>query len=316
MIEAEDFTGVKRQNVSTICRGMRKSVRVLHSNINKMNSINSKTFEHRPISELMAIIKNDLRKLDDEGLIDEGTLIKTVKYCNDRLGINIREIKQACLQVDDYKTKLPLNFEKLYFVGGIKVSNSSFQLRDPFNNNFDRDVIYEADIDRGTFGNEASYSVTIKRETTNHVVNIQNLVGLDVSPTSHSYCYPACPNMRRKGRYTVEIQDDHLVTPFRCGEVYIMYLATMSDEEGNLLFPFHPMITPYYEWSIKEKVIMDAIFNSDGDYTTLLQLAQRERAKAWLDAYDMTTSKGFGEYVQMQKRKELGWYNQWFKYLQ
>lgn len=278
--------------------------------------INNKTFEHRPISELMAIVKNDFRKLDDEGLIDEGTLIKTVKYCNDRLGINIREIKQACIQVDDYRAKLPLNFEKLYFCGGVTITNSTFQMRDPFDNNFDRDVIYEAELDRGTFGNVDSYNVTIKRKTTTHVVNIQNLIGLDVSPLSNKFCHPSCPNMKKKGRHTVEIQGDELITPFRCGEIYIMYLGSMCDEEGNLLFPFHPMITPYYEWMVKEKVLMDAIFNSDGDYGQLLQLAQRERAKAWLDAYDMTTSKGFGEYVEMQRKKELGWYNHWFKYLQ
>ena len=95
-----------------------------------------------------------------------------------------------------------------------------------------------------------------------------------------------------------------------------MYIANMTDDMGSLLFPFHPIITPYYEWALKEKVIMDAMFNSDGEYTNLLKMAQSERAKAWLDAYNITTEKGFGEYVNQQRKKELGWYHQYFRYFQ
>jgi len=276
-----------------------------------------KTFELRPISELIAIVRRDFRKLDDEGMIDEGRLIKVIMACNDRLGIPIRQINQKCLQVVDFKAKLPLNFEKLYYVGAVKATNTmTMEGRNPFDNSFDRDVIYEAELDRGSFGNTDSYSVTILRNTQTTVHNINTLVGLDVSPQSHVYCHASCPNMRIKGKYTVTIEDDHINTPFRSGELYIMYLGTMEDEEGNLLFPFHPLITPYYEWSIKEKVLQDVIFNSDGNYGDLFKLAQSERVKAWLDAYNITTEKGYGEYVDAQRKRELGWYNQYFKFFQ
>ena len=274
-------------------------------------------FELKPITELLAIVRNDFRKLDDEGMIDEGRLVKTVMYCNDRLGIPIREIKQVCLQVSDFKAKLPLNFEKLYYVGALNATNTMvMQGRNPFDNSFDRDVIYQAELDRGSLGNTDSYSVTILRQTQTTVHNINTLVGLDVSPQSFGWCHASCPNMRIKGKYTVTIEDDHINTPFRSGELYIMYLGTMEDEDGNVLFPFHPMITPYYEWSIKEKVLMDCIFNSDGNYGDMYKLAQSERVKAWLDAYNITTEKGYGEYVDMQRKKELGWYNQYFKFFQ
>jgi hypothetical protein len=91
----------------------------------------------------------------------------------------------------------------------------------------------------------------------------------------------------------------------------------MKDKEGNITFPFHPLITPYYEWTIKEKVVSDAIFNSDAsNLGEIFKLAQQERLKAWLDAYDFTTSKSYGEYVAMQRKKELQWYHQWFRYFQ
>lgn len=279
--------------------------------------IPKKTFELRPISELMAIVRNDFRQLDDEGMIDEGRMIKTVMACNDKLGIPIREVKQLCLQVEDFKAKLPLNFEKLYYITALKATNTMIHsMRNPFDNKFDRDVIYEAELDRGSLGNADSYGVTIKRVENTTIHNCCTFIGLDVHPSSLSLCHISCPNVRKKGKYTVTITNEEIITPFRSGEVYIMYLGTMCDEEGNLLFPFHPLITPYYEWSIKEKVLMDAIFNSDGNYGDRLKLAQAERLKAWVEAYNITLDKGYGEYVDLQRKKELQWYNQYFKYLQ
>lgn len=278
--------------------------------------INNKTFEHRPISELMAIVKQDFRKMDDEGLIDEGNLIKTIMYCNDRLGIPIREVKQVCIPVVDYIAKLPLNFEKLYFAAALNATNTIIHTqKNPFDNNFDRDIIYEAELDRGTIGNVDSYNVIIKRLSNTTIHHSGNWITLDVGHSSQEFCHNSCPNMRRKGKYTIDIDGDKIHTPFKSGELYLMYLGTMQDEEGNLLFPFHPMITPYYEWMLKEKILMDAVFNSDGDYGERLKLAKSERTKAWLDAFDITTSKGYGEYVEQQKKKELGWYNQYFKFL-
>lgn len=279
--------------------------------------INGKTFDHRPISQLMAIVRQDLKKMDDEGLIDEGVVVKTIMACNERLGIPIREVKQVCIPVVDNRAKLPLNFEKLYYAMALVATNTMTHLiPNPFDNTFDRDIIYEADLDRGKLGNVDSYNVVIKRINNTTVHNHGSWISLSMSSASAGMCHPYCPNLSKPGKYQIEIKGDEIITPFRAGELYLMYLGTMQDEEGNVLFPFHPLITPYYEWAVKEKVIMDAIFNSDGDYSQLLKLAQSERVKAWLDAFNITTEKGYGEYVDLQRKKELGWYNQYFKYFQ
>lgn len=277
--------------------------------------VNNKTFEFRPVSELLSMVKNDFKKLDDEGLVDDGALIKVIMACNDRLGIPIREVKQVCIPVMDYKAKLPLNFEKLYFASALTVTNTVIHnQQNPFANNFDRDIIYSAGLDRETLGNTENYSVTVKRESTTTIHNFGNWVTLSIDPKSGTHCHNNCPNMRRPGKYQITITDEEIQTPFRSGEIYLMYLGTMQDEEGNILFPLHPLITPYYEWSLKERILMNVIFNSDGDYANLLKLAQAERVKAWLDAYSITTDRGYGEYVDSQRKRELGWYNEYFKF--
>jgi len=279
--------------------------------------INDKIFDHRPISELMAIVKNDLRKFDAEGLIDDGTLIKTVLYCNDKLGIPIREIREVAIPVDEYRAELPKDFEKMFYVAALNCSNTRVvQGRDPFDNNVDQDVIYDACLNRDRLGCVDNYQVIVNRKSTITTYDYPSWTPIQISPQSYNFCHIDCPNKKKLGKYQVQIHEDHISTPFRTGTLYIMYVGMMRDKDGNITFPFHPMITPYYEAAITEKVIKDAIFNSDGNYGELFKLAQLERVKTWLDAYNFTMEKGYGEYVKMQRKRELGWYNQYFKYFQ
>lgn len=280
--------------------------------------INNRVFEHRPVDELFAIVKNDLRKFDDEGLIDEGTLIKTVQYCNDKLGIPIREIREAAIPVYENKGELPADFEKLYYTCALQATNTLISpYINPFDNNFDSDKIYEAKLDRESLGCVDNYQVVIKKESQLVIHQYGTWIPLSVDSESSPYCHTDCPNKRKPGRYTVTIKDDHIETPFRAGELYIMYLGMMKDENGSITFPFHPLITPYYEWMLKEKILSDALFNSDAvNIAELYKLAQQERLKAWFDAFNFTTEKGYGEYIQLQRKKELNWYNQYFKYFQ
>lgn len=280
-------------------------------------SINGKIFEHRPIEELFAIVKNDFSKFDNEGLIDEGTMIKTVMWCNEKLGIPIREIREVAIPVVDFKGELPLDFEKLYYICGLRATGTHVTENvNPFDNNVDQDIIYDAHLDRESLGCVDNYRVIIKRQTNTTIHNYGTWVQLDVRG-SDKHCHIDCPNKRKRGRYTIELKDDHIETPFKSGLLYMMYVGMMKDTEGNITFPFHPMITPWYEWVLKEKVITDAIFNSDApDLGTKLQLAQQEKVKCWLDAYNITMEKSYGEYVQAQRKKELGWYSTYFKHFQ
>lgn len=278
--------------------------------------INNKTFEHRPINELMAIVKEDFRKLDNEGLIDEGRVIKTIMWCNEKLGIPIRELKETCLIVEDGKVDLPLDFDKLYFVCGLRNKKSIvLDQPNPFDNTFDSDVIYEANLERGRFGGTKHYQVVIKKSNQTIVHEEENWIELEVAKPSQTYCHSNCPNIRNRHGATIYIENDKIILPFEKGELFIMYLGNMKDREGNLLFPFHPLTTPWYEWCIKEKILMDAIFNSEGNYGEMLKLAKQEKNLAWLDAFNITTEKSYGEYIDLQRKKEQEYYNKYFKYL-
>jgi len=279
--------------------------------------INDTNIEHRPMSELLNIVRNDFKQYDVEGLIDEGTLVKTVMYCNEKLGLTIREVREVAIPVIEFRANLPLDFEKLYYVCGLQATNTMVSTQiNPFDNNVDQDIIYEAKLDRDTLGCVDNYQVTVNRLTNTTIHQYGTWTQLDVTGPE-KFCHIDCPNKKKKGKYTISIHEDHLETPFRAGTLYLMYIGMMKDIEGNITFPFHPMITPFYEWSLKEKILSDAIFNSDAaNIAEKYKLAQQERLKAWIEAYNFSTEKGYGEYAKAQRKKELGWYHTWFRYFQ
>lgn len=276
-----------------------------------------KVFENRPMSELVSIVKDSFRKYDQEGLIDEGVIIKTVMYCNDKLGIPLRDIFEVSIDIDEFIADLPLNFEKLFYVAALECSNSGVKnIRNAFDNNIDQDVIYKASLDRGSLGCVDNYKVVIERKGTQVYYNYNTWTQLNVSPSSFSHCHVDCPNKGSHGKYTVEIKDGKITAPFRTGKLYIIYIGNMKDEEGNVLYPFHPLITPYYEWSVKEEILSDIIFNQDDpNGIKLFKLAKSNRVKAWLEAHNFVTNdSSFGQYKASQRKRELEWYNKWFKY--
>lgn len=275
------------------------------------------TFEHRPISELLNIVRNDFRQFDVEGLIDEGVLVKTVLYCNEKLGLPIREVREVAIPVSEFKATLPMDFEKLYYTCGLQATNTVITSQvNPFDNNVDQDIIYEAKLDRQSLGCVDNYQVTVNRLTNTTIHSYGTWVQLDVTGPE-KFCHIDCPNKKKKGKYTITLRDGYIETPFRAGTLYVMYIGMMKDKDGNITFPFHPMITPYYEWTIKEKILSDAIFNSDAaNLAEKFKLAQQERVKAWIEAFNFTTEKGYGEYVAAQRKRELRWYSEYFRYFQ
>src|SRR6187397_1546556 len=102
------------------------------------NTINNKLFQHRPISELTDIVKTSFRKMNAEGLVDDGEIIKHVLWCNDKLGLPIREIREIGIPVFNNVAKLPMDFEKLYYICGLQATNTIVSYGvNPFDNNFD-----------------------------------------------------------------------------------------------------------------------------------------------------------------------------------
>src|SRR5690606_30070983 len=99
--------------------------------------------------------------------------------------------------------------------------------------------------------NQIQYEAVFPLSLSNRVLN---------SCTEYSPCVYC-----NKGEYNVDIENNKFKFNFDSGEVYISYLGNLISEDGEIEIPFHPKLNPYYEYSIKEKILEDIFLNSESD---------------------------------------------------
>lgn len=269
-----------------------------------------------PLSSIIASVRNDFSSMDNHGFIDESRIIKIVALCNEKLGIRIREKKECFLPVRNYRADLPADFWKVVYTCALETNSFGMSnYRDPFNNvvtlEMKEQARQEASLQVITQGCERNCPMqVIKREGTAIIQTYTNLIPLSLSKNSDVYTDQFCFN--GKGKYQIDINEETIDLPFREGELYFMYFNNLQNENGELMVPFHPLISNWYEWCIKEKILQDMLFNSDGDVVNKLKYASTEKAKYWLDAVNFVSEPFYKELQQIQKRKELKFYNEYF----
>lgn len=268
------------------------------------------------LSKIIASVKNDFSAYENQGFIDESRIIKTIALCNEKLGIRIRDKKECFLPVRNFHAELPADFGKVAFTCAIETNSFGISnYRDPFNNTVTLDMREEARCQASlnvlTQGcqNDCPLQV-IKRCGTDLVTTYTNLIPLSLTKASDNYKDPFCFN--KKGKYAIDINEETIDLPFREGELYFMYFTNLQNENGELMVPFHPLISNWYEWCIKEKILQDMLFNSDGDIVNKLKYASSEKAKYWLDALSFVSDPFYKELQQIQHRKELAFYDQYY----
>lgn len=276
-----------------------------------------KSFKYITLQQLLASVKADLPSFKDSGFIDEGNVVKTVMWCNEKLGIPIRQVKETVLNVRNYEVDLPSNFQKAIYVAAL--NHSSFgtaQYKDPFINGHNLSNDCELDVQEFTSGGDTQFIKKIRAKNPEGLyTTYTNWTELSLSPASYIHTDSSCINNRLKGKYVIDINEEAIHTPFREGQLYIMYYSNLQDDEGNILVPFHPLITNWYEWCVKEKILMDMAFNSDGNVADKLKLAQMEKSKAWLDALDFEMEPEYHQLKSMQKKNEMKMWEKYFKWV-
>ena len=269
------------------------------------------------LSQLIYSVKDDLPSLKDGTFIDESRLIKTILKCNEKLGIPIKKVKETVLKVRDYKTNLPIDFDKVIYVAALQTSGFGLsQYRDPFDNFLDQTDPNAIQMVPFTQNCETNCVSKIQRKTKDGFWQEYNSwIELSLSKASYIHTVSNCVNNRQKGQYIINVTNEEIETPFREADLYFMYYSAMTDDNGNVLVPFHPLITDWYEWCVKEKILLDMAMNSDADVAGKLKLAQSEKMKAYLDAWNFTLEPTYKEIYAHEKQKEMQMFNKYFRYV-
>lgn len=280
--------------------------------------MNNKIIEYIPFSELMSLVKQEIKSYDSQGYVNDGDLIAKVMYCNEKLGINIHDVKQSIIEIKNNIGDLPKDFYKVFYMAALSMTNTTVtNWTNPWDNNKDRTVTYDADFKRGCIGCEDHVTVIYKKSGQDITQSYYNWH--DIRLTNNKYSYIGCPNLKSNSKNEVTIENGKIETGFRTGEIYMMYIANMTNEEGEIIVPFHPLITPWYVWVCVEQVLISMIFDTDEDLNKLKMqrdLAIEEKNKAWINCWNFCNSKDFLKWQSDQRNKELSWYNRWFKIIQ
>lgn len=277
-----------------------------------MDNLKYITFE-----QLLASVRNDLPSFDDQSLIDETRLLKTIMLCNEKLGIPIYRKKEAIVKVRNYRADLPSNFWKMIYVCAVECSSFGISnFRDPFNNtvtiDMRQDALCEASMQPNPTCSTECPPIIYKREGSTIINQYTSWTPLSLSKRSNMHLHPMCLN-KQGCKYMIDITEETIDLPFREGELYIMYYTLMEDEDGNVIVPFHPLISNWYEWCLIEKIMQDTMFNSDGDVSAKLKYASRQKALYWLDAVNFINEPFYKELVDLQTKRDRKFYDQYYK---
>lgn len=271
-----------------------------------------KQFDYTTLSALLSVVREFLPSMDP--FIDEADVIGKVLWCNDTLGIAIREVKEDMLKVRNFSTDLPIDFQKVIYVSALSVSSFGVaQYTDPFDN-----FSTEADVCTIHFleGCQNLERRVIQKKCGGVIAQTYRAwKELSLSPSSYIKTASTCINKTMRGEYTIDITDQEIQTPFREGELYMMYFASLMDEQGNIKLPFNPKIFPWYKWCVIEEILLKMVFNSDQDVAQKLKLAQQEKTKAWLDAFNFTIDQSYAEAVKYQKDREMEMFKKYYSWI-
>jgi hypothetical protein len=111
-----------------------------------------------------------------------------------------------------------------------------------------------------------------------------------------------CPNLYWNTANEGWIKYGFLNTTFESGKVYLNYQGDLTDDDGNILVPDHPLLNDYYEYALKERVY-ENLFNNGEDVGQKYQLIATKLRAAKNDAMSLVNTPNFEE------MKKLWWAN-------
>jgi hypothetical protein len=264
-------------------------------------SDNNYSLKYRTFNQLFEDVTIDFKNYALEGVINPQTLIKVARKCNYDLGFRIYKTRQAILEVEHGKVRLPDDFHIINFAVVCGESTVTEALpqgthieerlvapdyvcepgqpstcatppSDPCNDPID--PCNNVDPCTGTCitkcGDE--YQLIQKIRTRTHTYK----TSFHLCITDNEYtCQDSCTNnltptgvsgLMSNGRGPIDqasIEQGWLITNFDSGKVYVNYTGDMIDGEGNVMVPDHEMINEYYEYALKERILENLVMNGE-----------------------------------------------------
>lgn len=263
--------------------------------------------------ELMASVESDFAVYSRNALINRGNYIKVVRKVNHDLGLKIFKEKEAVLNIENYKADLPVDFLYLQMAlgcGEIKmfgtpsIYGTHTQEREvPATCTTPDKACLNSNCDGSAYWVTQTYK--------DKVITQHHLFPIRITPKSSKFCSEDCVNNRWTAGNEIHIENSEVTASFREGQIYISYLADMSDEDGNLLVLDHPKVTPYYEYAVKKSIIENLLMDGTDDVERKWSLMKNELKEARIEALNFTNTVEYSEIQQFYKANRKRFLNRY-----
>ena len=300
------------------------------------------TLKYRTFDQLLADVAVDFEKYDLESLLLPQQLIKVAKKVNYDLGLRVFQTKEAVLEVEKGRVKLPDNFytlnfallcgeheEKVLLPQGTHVEERiltpEYKYQPP---TIDTCTVQQATPKCNTCnastdpcnctvptpcvqldckGNEYSLVQTLSYATRTYkflrqIRILSNPMSVDCD----------CPNLYWDSPFTGWIKDGYFYTNFPHGHLYINYQGMLEDDEGNLLVPDHDMLNDYYEYAMKQRILENLIMNDETVSQAKIQIIEDRYRKARNIAKSIVNTPNFAELKQLFEANRKAQYHKYY----
>lgn len=270
-------------------------------------------YNYITFDQLMASVESDFNSYADAGLMNRGVAIKAVRKVNEDLGLKLNKEKEAIIEIKNYKGDLPEDFMYLQLALACTVQHYNLGPGTVFGthtveHNLPKEETTITEVPVNVYQNsnpwgqcqlnECNGTYWVTQIYKEKQIKFNQLIPLKLTPKSLKYCSDSCLNQKvQRAAYDIDIENGQIVTGFREGKIYINYLADMVDEENNVLILDHPLLTDYYEYSVKKRFLENFFMNGDVDAVSRLQYVNNELRDSRLRALNFINTI---EYTDIQ----------------
>lgn len=241
--------------------------------------------KYRTFDELFEDVRVDFKGYSLEGVINPQTLIKIARKCNYDLGMRIHKTRQAYLEVERGKVRMPDDFHIMNYATiyseltvveaqpqGTWVEERLLTPTDYVPDPGTPDacalpVLNDCDVPAnetcvGLFTNDCGEDFNLIQKINKTTRTFKRVLPLYIECSD--YVPKECINSQYIGAVNkAHIVDGFLRTNFETGKVFINYVSNMTNEDGQLMVPNHPMINEYYEYALKKRILQNLLASGE-----------------------------------------------------
>lgn len=138
----------------------------------------------------------------------------------------------------------------------------------------------------------------------------QEFLPIHIKPGKYVDCN--CPNNKVMNGPFAEIKNGFVMSGFENGTLYINYQASMQDDDGNLLVLDHPMITEYYEYAIKERLLENLIMNGETGMENKISYIAGKLRIARINALSIVRTPNYADMKAVWAANRQGMYRRYY----